>query len=219
MVIYNFKEQNLLGKINMILERFFEIRIVKAWRFSTLIAREKFGKKPIDVIEIGVEAGENSRNILRELNVNKIYLVDPWEEYDDYSESECERTQDKIEETLVRCKKNLRKYKDKTVYARGYSSDVYACLPRVDFIYIDGNHEYDYVLEDLENYYPLLKEGGIIAGHDICWQRGNAVIDAVRDFCEKNNLIFHVCWEDWWIDKAENELSEIKSNTNKDGEK
>ena len=203
MVIYNFKEQNLIGKVNKILETLFEIRIIKAWRFSTLIAREKFGKKPIDVIEIGVEAGENSRNILRELNVNKIYLIDPWEEYEDYSDSETERTQNKITETLNRCKRNLKKWKDKVVYVREYSSKAADKVPMADFIYIDGNHEYDYVMEDLKKYYPKVKQGGIIAGHDICWQRGNAVIDAVRDFCEENNLVFHVSWEDWWIDKSE----------------
>ncbi len=35
-----------------------------------------------------------------------------------------------------------------------------------DFIYIDGIHSYEQVKIDIENYLPLLKEGGIIGGHD-----------------------------------------------------
>lgn len=35
-----------------------------------------------------------------------------------------------------------------------------------DFIYIDANHSYDFVLEDLCNWMSRLKEGGILSGHD-----------------------------------------------------
>lgn len=36
-----------------------------------------------------------------------------------------------------------------------------------DFIFIDGDHSYEGVKLDYENYKPLLREGGIIAFHDI----------------------------------------------------
>mgnify|MGYP003676305803 CR=1 FL=1 len=39
-----------------------------------------------------------------------------------------------------------------------------------DAIFIDGNHSYEYVKKDLENYYPLVKEGGIIALHDALFE-------------------------------------------------
>jgi len=35
-----------------------------------------------------------------------------------------------------------------------------------DFIYLDASHDYDSVKEDLEVWYPKLKPGGTIAGHD-----------------------------------------------------
>lgn len=37
----------------------------------------------------------------------------------------------------------------------------------VDFLFIDGNHFYDYVKKDLQMYGPLVRKGGIIALHDI----------------------------------------------------
>ncbi|MEQ9409404.1 MAG: class I SAM-dependent methyltransferase [Fuerstiella sp.] len=38
---------------------------------------------------------------------------------------------------------------------------------KFDFLFIDGDHEYDGVLEDLIQWYPLVKPGGLIAFHDI----------------------------------------------------
>ena len=38
---------------------------------------------------------------------------------------------------------------------------------KVDFIFIDGDHTYEGVKKDFEMYSPLVKEGGIIAFHDI----------------------------------------------------
>jgi hypothetical protein len=36
----------------------------------------------------------------------------------------------------------------------------------LDFIYIDANHSYDFVKEDLELWYPKVKPGGWVMGHD-----------------------------------------------------
>jgi predicted O-methyltransferase YrrM len=36
-----------------------------------------------------------------------------------------------------------------------------------DAVFIDGNHSYEYVKKDLENYLPKVREGGIIALHDV----------------------------------------------------
>jgi predicted O-methyltransferase YrrM len=35
-----------------------------------------------------------------------------------------------------------------------------------DWIYIDGNHLYEFVKQDLESYFPKIKSGGIVAGDD-----------------------------------------------------
>lgn len=36
----------------------------------------------------------------------------------------------------------------------------------LDFIFIDGSHEYEDVIEDLKVWYPKIKRGGVMAGHD-----------------------------------------------------
>ena len=35
-----------------------------------------------------------------------------------------------------------------------------------DFIYIDGIHQYENVKQDIINYLPMVKKGGVIGGHD-----------------------------------------------------
>lgn len=40
---------------------------------------------------------------------------------------------------------------------------------RVDFLMIDGDHTYEGSLADWQMYRPLVRPGGVIAFHDICW--------------------------------------------------
>ena len=69
---------------------------------------------------------------------------------------------------------------------RGYSSDIVNEFSDdyFDWIYIDGNHLYDYVKQDLELYYPKVKPGGYITGDDYgvegWWSNG--VQKAVDEF-------------------------------------
>ena len=62
-----------------------------------------------------------------------------------------------------------------------------------DFILIDANHTYEHCRQDLTNYYPKLKEGGIIAIHDYGIQ-GNylgewGVAKAVDEFFSEDQYI------------------------------
>jgi hypothetical protein len=64
----------------------------------------------------------------------------------------------------------------------------------IDFIFIDANHDYDNVKKDIDAWYPKVKIGGIIAGHDYdkYWF---GVVEAVNDFFTgKNILISGNCW-------------------------
>jgi hypothetical protein len=54
-----------------------------------------------------------------------------------------------------------------------------------DFIYIDACHLYESVLWDMENYFPKLKKGGILGGHDYFDCPAFGVIRAVDEFCVK----------------------------------
>ena len=74
----------------------------------------------------------------------------------------------------------------------------------LDFVYVDGNHDYEFVKNDIENFYPLLKKGGVMGGHDFYngfAKTHNGVINAVTQFRVSNNIQLFVEQPDWWFYK------------------
>jgi predicted O-methyltransferase YrrM len=56
----------------------------------------------------------------------------------------------------------------------------------LDWVYIDADHRYESVLNDLRLVYPKVKHGGIIAGHDFVYSvKDGDVIYAVLDFLKE----------------------------------
>ena len=58
---------------------------------------------------------------------------------------------------------------------------------KFDWVYVDGNHDYAYVMRDLVLYAPKVKRGGLLCGHDYCDRpEAQGVKRAVDDFMEKH---------------------------------
>ncbi len=148
-------------------------------------------------VEIGVYKGENTKEILENLPIKKLYLVDPYEVYEDYPEQPVQLKQAESMAT-----EKLSKYKDKIHFIKLKSSDAIHLIPdNLDFVYIDGNHKYEYVKQDIENYYPKLKIGGILAGHD--YKAVELGVDkAVEEFVKKKALKINNKKADWWVVKC-----------------
>ena len=68
----------------------------------------------------------------------------------------------------------------------------------LDFIFIDASHEYEDVKKDIIAWYPKLKLGGIIAGHDYTSYDG--VKQAVDEILINKNLIVRL-ENSYWIHK------------------
>lgn len=140
------------------------------------------GKKNLIGAEIGVYNGDNARYILNILDIQKLYLVDRWDMLAQYIPLLHEyKNNDKVE--------LIKRYSNEAVF---YFKD-----ESLDFIYIDANHEYEYVVEDIKLWTPKVKIGGLIAGHDYISSPGvrKAVQETYKGFCQ--------CEEDWWVIKGE----------------
>lgn len=54
-----------------------------------------------------------------------------------------------------------------------------------EFVFLDDCHYHDYVVEELEHWWPKVKKGGMYGGHDY---DDKGVGDAVREFAKKHSL-------------------------------
>jgi predicted O-methyltransferase YrrM len=62
---------------------------------------------------------------------------------------------------------------------------------KLDFVYIDGDHSFEFVLQDLELARASLKPGGIIVGDDYRWRDADGsmpVEAAVQSFASQHGL-------------------------------
>lgn len=61
----------------------------------------------------------------------------------------------------------------------------------VDFVFIDADHSYDAVKQDIHTWLPKVKDGGVLAGHDYGW--AGSVRRGVHD------AIGYQDWSDPWV--------------------
>lgn len=62
----------------------------------------------------------------------------------------------------------------------------------LDFVYIDGNHSFDYVMEDLIEWTKKVKVGGIVSGDDYYHFRKAGVIEAVDAYTHAHGIKFNL---------------------------
>src|SRR3990167_9603367 len=60
----------------------------------------------------------------------------------------------------------------------------------LDFVFVDGNHEYEEVYKDITEWTKKVKKGGIMVGHDYIKDdfRKYGIIEAVNQYVEENNI-------------------------------
>jgi hypothetical protein len=149
--------------------------------------------------EIGVAAGVHAEDIMTMLNMKKLYLIDPYEPYVQVGRLHTDYIADKEKAAL-----RLKRFGDKVEFIYQGSDSAATLIPGgLDFVYIDGNHTYEYVKSDIETYYPKIRDHGVLSGHDFSRQYNGDVIRAVVEFASKHNLKLEVgSGQDWFLQKG-----------------
>jgi len=120
--------------------------------------------------EIGVWKGAFSQKTLLR-HPGKLHLIDPWLYLPEYNDrvygkrgNNSQEKMDKVYNEVVELFKNT----PNVVIHRLTSQQAISKFgdDYFDFIYIDGNHSYEFVKKDLELYIPKVKRGGYITGDD-----------------------------------------------------
>ena len=134
-------------------------------------------KKYLVGAEVGVRRANYSELLLSNYDFDKFYVIDPWssapaEGSSDYDEREGRERLSKFPKCEI--------IKLNSVDAAKTIED-----SSIDFIYIDACHQYEYVKEDIKAWYPKLRTGGILAGHDYCNDAWPGVVKAVNEMVEE----------------------------------
>lgn len=172
----------------------------KTPRPMVLFAKKHFAEKQsLRCVEIGVASGTNALSILKELSVEQLFLVDPYLPYEDaVLGGETWHTDYSNERSIAHIQ--LAEYPQVVWLEKTSELAIMDFRKPVDFVYIDGNHSYESVKKDIALYYPLVKNNGLIGGHDYA-PFYETVMKAVDEFAV--NRDFHTVFPDWWIVKHE----------------
>ena len=117
-------------------------------------------------VEVGTFSGENA--VLMSCYFSDVFTVDPWT--NGYDSNDHASNADMAEVKRVYFERtadfvNVSHIELPSVEASKQFTD-----GDVDFVYLDGNHKTDALVEDIDAWKPKIRKGGIIAGHDINMQ-------------------------------------------------
>jgi hypothetical protein len=122
--------------------------------------------------EIGVERGYFSELLCKENPDMKLYCIDKWKVYKGYRDH---TRQEKLDRYCEESKKRLSKYNCEII--KDWSMDAVKKFKdeSLDFVFIDGNHDFQHCTNDIAEWTKKVRKGGIVSGHD--YVRGRSSIE------------------------------------------
>jgi hypothetical protein len=137
-------------------------------------------------VEVGTWNGDFATALLEKTYCQRLVCVDPYKFFEDWSyrDSINSRLEIESEQRFLAAQQRLQKIGgDRVRMLRKTSMEAVQDFPNesLDFIYIDGNHEYKYVMEDILAWFPKLRHGGMIAGDDVLSTR-------LEDYSQNKNM-------------------------------
>ena len=168
---------------------------------------------PKVAVEIGVQKGIYAKEMFKAFLNAQIILIDPWKEFtkEEYLDTGniLQGLQDlNLEET----KENTNEWKNRRQIIRKESLEIINEINdnSIDFIYLDGNHAYKYVKQELRQFWKKIKKGGYLAGHDYLNMNTyelkigvkKAVDEFVKDYKLKLQTTNEEKWKSWIIKKC-----------------
>ena len=122
----------------------------------------------IDMVEVGVYAGESTLAFLECGKFKRYVVVDPW--IDDYDAQQCGTLGINHRMTYVEqsFRENVLSKYPFVEIVKASAADAAALLSdqMFDICYIDADHRYEFIKEDIINYMKLIRPGGFMSGHD-----------------------------------------------------
>ena len=128
--------------------------------------KQTVGKQDLSIGEIGVYRGKYTEVYINRATTSRVYLIDIWEtsNHDGYisgmGPGDIENGYKEVQE-IYGVLPNVTLCKGfSTEWSQKFNDEFF------DWVYLDADHSYQSVLNDIKHWYPKVKKGGIISGHD-----------------------------------------------------
>jgi hypothetical protein len=109
--------------------------------------------------EVGVFKGIYSEAICKANPTVTLYLVDVWKNYDDFYIGG-------MEDAKAEALRRLAGYNTHVLHMTSIEAAAQIPDESLDFVYIDGNHDWLHAAQDLYYWSKKVRVGGIVSGHD-----------------------------------------------------
>jgi len=161
------------------------------WRWQTVNEWIE-GRDYIVGAEIGVKEGRFTRFMLENNDNLTMYAIDPWEKQpgkeEDYREWDWT-------DIYTAFRERMKPFPNRVTEIMAYSKEAAAVIAdnSLDFVFIDAQHDFLSVREDIKLWEPKVKKGGLICGHDYC-DKFPGVVAAVHDRFKNPMKGANDCW-------------------------
>lgn len=157
-------------------------------------------------VEVGVLRGRLSEYLLTKHLGITLHMVDWWQAFaeDDpvrswsiaHQEPCAQQSAEQVEDNYHAARAVAARFGARAVIHRGKSVDVAAEFAdaSLDFVFIDADHRYEAVVADIAAWFPKVKPGGWVGGHDYGTpELGGEVSRAVDEFIKRTGLVLELC--------------------------
>jgi Methyltransferase domain len=160
--------------------------------------------------EIGVWKGDFSQKILETAQPSALHLIDPWVFVSSFPKrlygGKSAKSQSDMDAIYQAVRAKFSEIPQVHIH-RQRSHDAVSSFADgfFDWVYIDGDHSYEAVRQDLNLWTPKVKRGGFVAGDDYGWhdEKGERSVQrAVDEFVAGRNLADVTIKDDQFIIKV-----------------
>jgi hypothetical protein len=170
---------------------------VRRWHVLAGICQQ-FGYQT--AVEVGCKEGRTTEFLLQQCPGLTVHAIDPWAPMPEHAGREGGETYEDWDFEAIAAEfwRRVGPYKDRVIHHRATSLDVASRMEPAlaDLVFIDAAHDYDNVRQDIRAWWPVVRAGGVLAGHDY-QHKFPGVMRAVAD--EFNLLDVSVTADSVWF--------------------
>ena len=147
-------------------------------------------------VEVGVYRGRFTAALAKRAPKMQILGVDAWKVYPGYKDYENNDLESEAYTDAMRRLGDKPNVKLMNAWSLDAAKEVED--NSLDYLFIDANHSYEFVVEDLKAWEPKVKVGGIVMGHDyfVMKKLNFGVIQAVNGWVETHHIKHLFTWKD-----------------------